>query len=376
MIEWWKVKRELNDATQRIRSLLGNLYEPFIQRQYDRKKIMYLKFREGKITSNGKFALLLLFQPNGINASTFKTCKHLIAKGYAPLIVSNAPITSSDLVAISEVSWKVIIRPNYGHDFGGYRDGILWMLENQINVDRLIILNDSIWFPAWPNETLIDRMEALQSDLIGPVYQPSRRSGVFKMLRPGYLESFFYLVNAQCFKSDHFKKFWIDYRLSSLRINAVRRGEKRLSVVLEKSGHSVDYIFKIDDVEKILSLQSNEFIEKSLHHGAYRDSSYISERDKLLSDDFSKEIWRASAIDHIVTVMRRRSIYASFPYISCHLLQVPFVKKSRQYFAGKKYGTVHIASRTKILAAVECGDLPMPYQEVLQEMRAIEPASE
>ena len=41
-------------------------------------------------------ALLLLYQPAGVSDATRWTCEHLVHKGYAPLIISNAPLSEAD----------------------------------------------------------------------------------------------------------------------------------------------------------------------------------------------------------------------------------------------------------------------------------------
>jgi len=94
------------------------------------------------------------------------------------------------------VSWRVIERPNFGYDFGGYRDGILLLEAWGIAPERLLILNDSIWMPLAPNSTLIDRFEAAEGAVIGGILHPDKvRRRVVKRVRRGFVESYLYLIN-------------------------------------------------------------------------------------------------------------------------------------------------------------------------------------
>ena len=58
-------------------------------------------------------------------------------------------------------------RPNFGYDFGGYKDAFLYIIENNLSVERLILLNDSTWFPISSEKDLIRQMEQSNTDFTG-----------------------------------------------------------------------------------------------------------------------------------------------------------------------------------------------------------------
>lgn len=376
MPPFWKVYRELDRLRQMIHAAAGRVYEPFIQRAHDRNRDTLLQVKDGKIAAGPQIALFLIYQPRALSPAVLLTCTHLAAKGYAPLVISNTPLGDTDMAALSDRAWKVIVRPNYGYDFGGYRDGILWLQDQGMDVDRLVILNDSIWFPVWPNETLLDRMEDMPCDVVGTVIHPAQKRRTLSRRRPAFLESYFYLINRAALTGPAFRRFWRDYRVSSIKFNAVYRGERSFSGFLENAGHSVGWVFDADRLVASLRAQDDGFLRKTILYGAYTDPEFEAERDRLIDDGVTHAGWRAAAMAHIEKVLRRRSTYASFPYASYHLMGVPFVKKSRLMFFGKSFGTVQIKMRTQLLRAIDNGDIPPPFAEVLAEMRAIEPASD
>lgn len=371
MIAWWKVKRELNRSKQMLASKFFYLREKAVQKEYDRNRNNLIKVIDGEISLNDKVVLFLIYQPNGVSQSIYRTCKHFVEKGYSPLVVSNAPLENSDLNSLRFLSWRIIERPNYGYDFGGYRDGILWLKETEFYFERLIIINDSIWFPAWPNETLIKSMEENCSDLVGVVFQPPRKNKLFSRGKPGYLESFFYLINQNLLQSDVFFDFWNNYHMSSIKRNAIYRGEKQFSGFFEESGFTVDCIYKLPNLLDGLKDKSIDELVKVISYGAYNHSKLSDERDFILALEKSSDNWRHEALLHIEKVVRKRSLYASFPYASYNFMNVPFIKKNRQIFGRKSNMISQNALRIMILEAIEHGDIDLPYPEVLEEIRAM-----
>jgi hypothetical protein len=191
--------------------------------------------------------------------------------------------------------------------------------------------------------------------------------------RPAFLESYFYLINKTVLDSPSFRRFWLYYRVSSIKFNAVYRGERSFSPAMEAEGHLVEGVVDVNAMVLAIHTQNDEFLRKTLEYGAYTDPEYEAERDVLMGPSVDPREWRDAALAHIVAVMRRRSAYASFPFASFHLLAFPIVKKSRLKFFGKSYGTVQIKMRTQLLRAIQAGDITAPFPEVLAEMLAIEP---
>lgn len=121
-----KVIREL----RRLLSYIGGLpkvlfYDPFRRIYYDwieRKSITRL---EGAVPCGDKIAIYLIFPRHSLLTSHLEAIRYIAAAGYAPLVVSNLPLTEDDRARVTAGAWRYLERPNFGYDFGGYRDAIL-----------------------------------------------------------------------------------------------------------------------------------------------------------------------------------------------------------------------------------------------------------
>lgn len=369
VIPKWKIARELDRAGQQVRALFGHLWEPFVQRAHDRRRAEILDVETGKVPLTAKVAIYLLYQPKGLLLSTLVTCAHLREKGYAPLVVSNTPLSREDRDRLNDTAWKTVIRPNYGYDFGGYRDGVLSLADWSVSPDRLIILNDSVWYPISPDETLIDRMEALEADVCGAViHLATRRRRTSTKKRP-FIESYFYLLNRSALAHPAFGRFWKKFRVSSNKFNAVYRGERGFSHSMQAAGLRVAGVLDSSKLLAALEGADDQVLRKSLDYAAYTDPDFIIENESLIAA-FGTDGWRERALDHVRRVVVRRSFHASFPYASITLLGTPYIKKGTGTFLKRTYGTLHSFMRRKYLEAVHVGDLPTPFPEVLAEIEA------
>ncbi|MGB3279259.1 MAG: hypothetical protein WBA92_08705, partial [Pseudorhodobacter sp.] len=106
MIPAWKIYRELDRTRQMLLAGIASIFEPFLQARHDRNRDRLLKVHDGKLEAKGKVALLLIFQPRGVSSTIHLTCSHLEKNGYAPLVVSNTPLTEDDLALLSACTWK------------------------------------------------------------------------------------------------------------------------------------------------------------------------------------------------------------------------------------------------------------------------------
>lgn len=261
------------------------------------------------------------------------------------------------------------MRPNYGYDFGGYRDAVLALDDWKISPDRLIILNDSIWFPLDSGENLIRRMEEFDADLVGAVIHLPMRRRKLSTKRHAFLESYFYLVNRSALQSRQFLSFWKGYRVSSNKYNAVYRGERGFSRAMDRSGLRIGGVLNSNLLVETLAVQDDTVLRATLEYAAYTDQDFRDE-NRVLMGSFGSPDWRTAALSHIKRVVSRRSFHASFPVASVGLLGASFIKKSSGTFLKRSYGTLQTAMRTAYLGAVKSGVLPSPSPEVLVEIEA------
>ena len=90
-----------------------------------------------------KVAIYLIFPTSGVQESHLSAIEYIASSGYSPLVVSNLFLGDSDRQEVRSRCWQLIERPNYGFDFGGYRDGVLQLASSLHELTRLVIVNDS-----------------------------------------------------------------------------------------------------------------------------------------------------------------------------------------------------------------------------------------
>jgi hypothetical protein len=305
------------------------------------------------VPQSGKLAIVLLFQPDGILASPLTTLRHLQAHGYAPFAVSNTPISDADKARLHPHVWRLLERPNFGYDMGGYRDGILQLLAWDIAPQHLLILNDSIWFPTLDDSALIPALEQSRADLSGTLLR--RRKKI------QFLESYLYHVPQHLFQADAFQDFWRGLRITSNKYKVIRRGERGFSLAMQAAGYSVHGLYSKPDFLAGIADMDRDALEKTVRHAAHVYPEYEAERQELLAS-FEDPAWADRARAHVRNALTRENIYSAFPYAMVRLNAYPILKKSNDQLA--------MLWRRAYLSSVQSGDIPAPPDPVLQELQA------
>lgn len=360
MIPKWKLRRELDRTAQQIKAVAGLVWEPFVQRHHDRNRAWRIEIIPGQKALTNRVLIYLLFQSDRILDSTIETCRLLEKQGYSTLIVSNAPLMPESRSRLEKVSWRVIQRPNYGYDFGGYRDGILHLMENGIRPDWLMLLNDSVWFPLRCDECLVDRLEKSGLDVSGTIVHRRFRTTMLRRRAARVIESYLLLFNAKALNSQAFRGFWLNYRVSSIKYNAVHRGERQVAEVMLKAGLRADGLFDRDGFVEFCDGKDAQYLEKVLRYSDYTTPIFKSACQTLLARFDETEAWRQDALAHLRTVSNKHSFFASFPFVAADGLGVPLMKRSN--------GALQELARRSVLRAIAANDLPPFRESVMAEM--------
>lgn len=228
-IAWWKIQREL-------RRVGGQLLEPYRQFRdallrvdYNIRRSEYVKHYEGDAPWTPHVAIFLIFQPHEIAESVIETCVYLRRQGYACVLVSNGELTEPERNRVSGFVSHVIVRPNFGYDFGGYQEAVLWLRQSAIQLEKLLLMNDSVWFPVIRNCTFLSDMEKAGADVVGALSAQRGRSQ--RHQRQLFYASFMILFSGKVWRSSEFEDFWINYRQTSSKPRTIRSGERKLSAL-------------------------------------------------------------------------------------------------------------------------------------------------
>lgn len=237
LIPVWKVKRELTRLVKQIVAVPGNIYTRFLSTLvHDLIKQRHIKRFNGDLPRGDRVAIYLIFPSDGLLPSHKLAIEHLKANGYAPLVVSNLPLTESDRDWLTRHTYKFLSRPNIGYDFGGYREGFLTISNELQNLEYLAFFNDSVWFPTPGSKAWIPQAEALNvayasaASSLGIPRIPFNKFRKIEWRIDVKLKHFHYcsyalLVRKEILRSRAFWRYWKFIPLTGKKNQVVRFGE-------------------------------------------------------------------------------------------------------------------------------------------------------
>lgn len=369
-----KVKREirrlvfqLQDLPNRLRRLPDYLRRDETLASYEATFDQVTRLSAGAAPLCAKIAVLVIYQPHRLPASIFHTLIYLTRHGYAVLAVLNSPLSEGDLVRLTSLCWRVLERPNFGYDFGGYRDGLRILSREGVTAERLIIMNDSVWFPFQgdPLSQLEAMLEAEGLDAVGLNQDQKLRrdaSGA-ESFETRQLESYFFLFSGEAIHSEPFQAFWQSYRMSSDKSYTIKHGEVGFSSYLMERGLRLKGMIRRQEFLEAMEAAAVEDLRLALDYAAYADETYARDGAALLASYDGSSDWRVKALAHVRTVALRRPFNVGFPLAADRLFGTAYVKKNSQAFFHRM--------RMQILRGIDNGLIAPPPPELLSEFRAM-----
>ena len=337
-MELWKLQRELLRFGKQIREIPEDLINYcFATRRYDRTRLDQIRMFEGKLPKSDRIAIFLIFPKTGLLQSHLYTLEYFRSKGYAALVVSNLPLSEVDRNRLAESCWQIMERPNFGYDFGGYRDGVLHLSEDLKSLERLVFINDSVWFPLPGSRDWLDDVEALDVDFAGAASNygtPRPEITDFRSIEWSYSSahrdfhvcSFAICLRPTVLRTSGFFRFWEKLRLTNKKNRTVRRGEIGFTQwALNHSlkvGTTLD-IANLDD--ELANLEESRLREIARNLIILEDSKLIELVQYFNQDPKAHR----SLIEKLIqiSVSRQGSSYALAAYLILEK-KFPFFKKS------------------------------------------------
>lgn len=363
-LTWWKLRRECSRIRSQLGDALGTVTESWRQRRYDAHREERLLMQHGAVEQRDKVALLLIYQTGGVAESVLVTCRHLMEKGYAPLVVSNTPLSQVDQARLKPVCWRLLQRPNFGYDFGGYRDGI-WMLEREhICPQKLLILNDSIWFPTHAGERLLEQLETDSADVCGALAAEDRRSRQQTgRARRCFLSSFMLMVQRTTLERKGFWRFWAVYACSNSKQRTIRQGERGFSMAMgDQEQLNLGAVQRRVQLDALIDRAEPDTLANLLGGLVTLDAALIARRDDCLKAPLRDTAWLNEARGLMREFTDGQNYLSTAPLMCLQQLGVPYVKKSRD--------PQNLAALKQIVASAEAGQLAL-HPVILQELKQI-----
>ena len=264
-MELWKLQRELLRFGKQIREIPEDLINYiFATRRYDRTRLDLIRQFEGELPKSERIAIFLIFPKSGLLKSHLHTLAYFRSKGYATLVVSNLPLSEIDRNLLGENCWRIMERPNFGYDFGGYRDGVLSLSDDLPHLERLVLINDSVWFPLPGSRDWLDDVEALHVDFAGAASHygsPRFEVNDFRSTKWSYstnhrdfhICSFAICLRPNVLRASSFLSFWRNLRLANKKKPTVRRGEIGLTRWALKKSFSVGTTMGLENLDQELA---------------------------------------------------------------------------------------------------------------------------
>lgn len=336
----WKVRRELARVfikqlptllTRLLTKLFGWLYYDFF---HSKKKLV--TYGQSKLTS--RICVFVIF-PKADVEDQLSTIDYLGRNHFSTVVVANKALSSEQRLEILKKSSVVIERFNFGYDFGGYREGFLWVRENtSLTPEHVLFLNDSCWFPVKNDSSWI--ADAIRQDLdyCSPITSATIKKreviGDFeewwkqdKTSRNFHYCSFALLVSKRVFLDQSFYRFFKYFPLTNSKTRTVRRGEIGLTKWVLNSGFSHGEMFNIEKLLPEFKRMSKSELLLLFDELTLLDDINLNRRKLKLEQNIQK-INDLELLGFILYAIARQGAAYSVPAYLVRTHNFPFLKKS------------------------------------------------
>jgi len=295
----------------------------------------------GRLAPGRRMAVCLVFAARGVPASQLLALEHLAAAGYAAVVVSNLPLAAADREALAARTWRVVERANFGYDFGGYREGIRQVAPLLAGLERLVLLNDSVWFPV-PVEGAdwLAAAEATGAAFVGAVandfappfpLQDWRRVGWrHDPATPGFHYCSFALsLGPAVLRDPGFTAFWRRLALTGDKHDTVRRGEVGLTGWALGRGHGHAATLDMAGFGRAVAALPGARLRAVLAGLVIPEEPPLKAlKAEVIARDDGSAAWRAEAEAFLQAAVMRTGAAFALPAYTLAEGRWPFLKKS------------------------------------------------
>lgn len=244
------------------------------------------KVHLGSVPASKKVAIYLIFPKTGILPTHLHSLQYMIENGYAPLVVSNLPLRPEDVQTVQAHAWQVLERPNFGYDFGGYRAAILELKSLLPQLDRLVLLNDSAWFPLAGKMNWLAQAEALGNDFVGAMESgfiknrgkvesyETRKWAPDRTRKNFHYGSYALSIGPRLLRSKAFLQWWKRLRITQGRHRTIRRGEIGLSQWVIGNDFSHGATTDPTDLDAVFASLDDQALRDVFNNLAYFDVAF------------------------------------------------------------------------------------------------------
>lgn len=200
---------------------------------YERLRIRSIT--AGKVDKKSqKYAVLVVYTNSPLASFTANVIDALGRSPINLVIVANGSITPFLRAQLLETCYVLVERANVGRDFGAYKDAINILMRSEKDIDRLILMNDSMFFFQRGLGRLIADLDG-ESEFIG-------LTEVFEYHY--HVQSFLLSFGFHAVRSRAFLNFWKRYKPLGTRRWSIHKGEVNLTRRMTKAGFRPHILFQ------------------------------------------------------------------------------------------------------------------------------------
>ncbi|KEF41073.1 MAG: hypothetical protein ER33_13440 [Cyanobium sp. CACIAM 14] len=245
---WKKIKIKIFILINYFQAIVEYLIGPDGQRSSPSRRLMPIGKPAETGSTPARIALFIAYSSR-LTHSNRAYLEALNRAGFAVVYVNNAPTDPAAVPAIGQLTWRAFDRRNIGRDFGGFKDGVLLLLQegHLRHCQLLCIANDSMQFIPGRNA------DALVSSLAR--FEASDRVALFSHIShqiQTHYQSYFQVLKPEVFLSKPFINFWTSYRPLSHRGHCIYNGEIALSQQVYRRFNAIETLYTSDKLLEAL----------------------------------------------------------------------------------------------------------------------------
>lgn len=335
-----KLTREAKRLWQQFLKVPENLYEDLSKNKaFEKHHAADIKLTEGIYPISAEVAIYLIFPSSGVTKSHLNVLQQMVGEDIAPFVISNVPLSNQDRDLLAQYSWRIMERPNIGYDFGGYRDGVLFLRKYLPKLRRFYILNDSAWIIDAP-QTWFHQVRALNVDFCGATsHYEVKRVAIEKFRnvewvftpnhRNHHYASYALAFGPKVLRDSFFMSFWQRYKLSDDKKRVVRRGEIGLSRSLLSRGFSHATTCPVLCLDTEIAALDNQELDRVARLLILSEYPRLHDlRCNVLNSDPASARGRGDRINLILTAVALQAMGYALPAYTIPKRGFQFVKKS------------------------------------------------
>lgn len=294
----------------------------WLRDRWKKSRIIVLKEKK-----SNRLAIFPIYQLSGLSIFMKAQLEYLINKLECDIaIVIPHALNQEDQDYLDQRCRFRIMRQNVGRDFGSYQDAILKVGFDKISeYQRVLLINDSVFFPIGDTEKFEKIFLSSKSDVIGLCENTDYHR---------HISSFFIDINSNIFCKGKIKKYWENYKPYNSRLYVIRKGECYLSKVLYKEANSIDIIYSKEKIvnDSISFFESSDTIQYYPFFYLLCDEYFKPIKTTFINDrKISIEMVRLVFMDYLRKILEASSNPHSFGVPLVMMCHAPFLKRDLYY---------------------------------------------